>query len=168
MRRRVVIVAWLSCAVLGEACVGFLWPADVRPPLLAFAVVAGVALSVGTRVGVVAGFGTGVALDLLSGPASLAGVYTLTALIVGSASGALARRRRDAPSGSAAVAGALAVSTAAVVAVTLHRLFGYAIADVVSGVIGQGLALGAVVTPLVRHALARSSVRPLLPTTLDV
>jgi rod shape-determining protein MreD len=168
MRRWTVILMLLSCAVLGDAGLGVLWPATTRPPVLTFAVVAGVALFGGGRLGVVAGFGAGVVLDLLSGSASLAGVHTLAALITGSAVGYVRRRRRHVPAGFAAATGGLAVSAAAVAAVVLHRMLGYTVGGIVGDVVGQALVAGAVATPLAWRALDRLSVRPLSDVPSDV
>lgn len=162
MSQRTAITALLSCAVLGDAALGALQPATARPPLLSLAVVAGVALFAGARVGMVTGFVAGVLLDMLSGPASLAGVHTLTTLLVGTVVG-YGRRHPLYPSFVvAAVAGGLAVAGAAALSVVLHRLVGSAVGHLFGAVVVHALAVGSVVTPIVQRTLRRRVVRPLL------
>jgi rod shape-determining protein MreD len=162
MDQRLAVTMLLSFAMLGDAALGALQPAILRPPVLSLAVVAGVALIVGARVGMAVGFVAGVVLDMLSGPASLAGVHTLMALLIGVTVGLARRHVRHASSMLATVAGGLAVAGAAVLFVLLHRLLGSAVGDLREAVVGQALAAGAIVTPIVQRALLRLVVRPLL------
>jgi rod shape-determining protein MreD len=162
MNQRLAITMLLSFAVLGDAALGALQPAILRPPVLSLAVVAGVALVVGARIGMAAGFVAGVVLDLLSGPASLAGVHTLMALLIGVAVGLGRRHVRHVSSMLATVAGGVAVAGAAVLFVVLHRLLGSAVGDLRAAVVGQALAAGAIVAPIAQRTLLRLVVRPLL------
>jgi rod shape-determining protein MreD len=162
MSQRMAIAVLLCCGVLGDAALGALQPAIARPPLLSLATLAGFALVVGARVGMVIGFVAGVMLDMLSGPASVAGVHTLTALLIGVVVG-LGRRHVEHPSSAlATVAGGLAVAGAAVLSVALHRLVGSVVGQLLDAVVVQALAVGAIVTPIVQRTLLRHVVRPLL------
>jgi rod shape-determining protein MreD len=162
MDQRLAITMLLSFAMLGDAALGALQPAILRPPVLSLAVVGGIALVVGARVGMAVGFVAGVVLDMLSGPASLAGVHTLMALLIGVTVGLARQHVRHASSMLATVAGGLTVAGAAVFFVLLHRLLGSAVGDLRGAVVGQALAAGAIVTPIVQRTLLRLVVRPLL------
>jgi rod shape-determining protein MreD len=162
MSQRLAITVLLSCAVLGDAALGALQPAIARPPLLSLAILAGVALVVGARAGMVIGFVTGVLLDMLSGPASLAGVHTLTALLIGVVVGLGRRQMRYPSSALATIGGGLGVAGAAVLSAALHRLLGSAVGPLLAVVVVQALAVGAIVTPIVQRTLLRLVVRPLL------
>ena len=161
--RRTVIAGLLACALVGDAVFGALQPATVRPPLVCLAVVAGVALAAGARVGMVCGFAAGVMLDLLSGPASVAGVHTLTMVLTGAAAGYGRRHQQhDAPV-VAAAAGSLVVAAAAVLSIALQRTLGSAVAHAFGPVAAQAVVVGAVVTTVAQRILLWRVVRPLLP-----
>jgi rod shape-determining protein MreD len=127
------------------------------------AVVAGIALVGGVRSGMVTGFAVGLLLDLVSGPVSLAGVYTLTALFTGMIVGYGRRHMRVStwsPAAFAGLVGGLATATGAVVSVGLHRLLGATVSDLFANVAGA-VAVGSIVTPLAQRALGRLAHRPL-------
>jgi cell shape-determining protein MreD len=103
-----------------------------------------------------------VLLDMLSGPASLAGVHTLTALLIGVVVGLGRRQMRYPSSALATIGGGLGVAGAAVLSAALHRLLGSAVGPLLAVVVVQALAVGAIVTPIVQRTLLRLVVRPLL------
>lgn len=158
---RRTVVALIVGAVLGDAALGVLWPAVARPPLLPVAVVAAVALSGGVRAGMVTGFATGLVLDLLSGPVSVAGVHALTGLTVGAVVGWAHGDPRHRAAGFAALTGALGVAGAAVMLLLLQRSLGYAVGDTMGTVVTQALAVGTIATPIVQRVLRRSAGWPL-------
>ena len=159
--RRRSACALVACALLGDAAIGALWPATARPALLPIAAVAGIALAGGARAGMVGGFATGLVLDLLAGPASVAGVHTLIALLVGAAVGSARRDPRHSTAGFAALAGALAVAVAAVSFMMLQRALGYAGDDGLGTVVAQALVAGAITTPIARRVMPGSVGWPL-------
>jgi rod shape-determining protein MreD len=163
MGQRTAIVALLAGALVADAVLGILHPGVTRPPLFVLAVVAGIGLDRGVRLGMVTGFATGLLLDLVAGPVSLAGVHTLTALFVGTAAGWERRHLRASvwsPTVVASTVGGLATVTAAVLSVMLHRLLGATVTDVF-GSAASALAVGAIVTPVAQRALVRLAHRPL-------
>jgi rod shape-determining protein MreD len=163
MGQRTAITILLVGAVLADAVLGALRPATVRPPLLVLAVVAGVALVGGVRVGMVTGFVAGLLLDVLSGPASLVGVHTLTGLFAGTVAGYERRQSRAwvwSPSAFASVIGTLVVASAAALSVMLHRLLGTTVTDMLDSVVA-GVAAGAIVTPVAQRAQRWLAYRPL-------
>jgi rod shape-determining protein MreD len=163
MGQRTAIMALLTGAMLADAAVGVLRPAATRSPLLVLAVVVGVALVGGVRVGMVTGFVAGLLLDALSGPASLAGVHTLTGLFAGTVGGYERRHLRAAawsPAAFGSVIGALVVASSAVLFVALHRLLGTTVSDVLDSVVAAAAA-GAIVTPLAQRAQWWLADRPL-------
>ena len=87
--------------------------------LLSLAVVVGVGLLAGARVGMTSGFAAGVLLDLLSDPASVAGVHALTLLLTGTLAGYGRRHPRHGSSALAAAGGGLMGGGAAGLAVGL-------------------------------------------------
>jgi rod shape-determining protein MreD len=159
---RWVVAALLALAVIGDAGLGALQPAAVRPPLLSLAVVVGVALFAGARVGMTSGFVAGVVLDLLSGAASVAGVHALTMVLTGTLAGYGRRHPRHGSPAFAAAVGGLAVCGAAVASITLQRLLGSAVAHALGPVVTQAVLVGSAVTPIAHRALRRRVVRPLL------
>lgn len=163
MGQRTVTVALVSGALLADAVLGVLRPGVTRPPLFVLAVVAGLALEGGVRWGMATAFVAGLILDLVSGPASVAGVHTLTALFAGTVVG-YERRHVGAsvwsPAAFASVVGGLATATAAVVSVALHRLLGATVTDMF-GSVAAALVVGSTVTPLAQRALRRLAHRPL-------
>jgi rod shape-determining protein MreD len=157
MGQRTAIVALLAGALVADAVLGILHPGVTRTPLFVLAVVAGIALEGGVRLGMITGFAAGLLLDLVSGPVSLAGVHTLTALIAGTAVGYERRHLRASvwsPAAFASIVGGLATATAAALSVALHRLLGATVSDVF-GSAAAALAVGATVTPLAQRALGR-------------
>jgi rod shape-determining protein MreD len=163
MGRRAAIAALLLCALVGDAVLGALQPATARPPLVSLAVVAGVALFAGARLGMVSGLVAGVVLDLLSGPASVAGIQTLTTVLTGAVVGYGRRHpRHEAPAVAAAV-GSLAVAGATVLSIVLQRMLGSAVAHAFGPAIAQAVVVGALVTTLAHRILLLRVVRPLLP-----
>ncbi|HSK90236.1 MAG TPA: hypothetical protein VK875_02880 [Euzebyales bacterium] len=163
--RRTAVCIVLASALVGDAALGAVRPAAVRPPVLLLAAVVAVATCGGVRAGMLAGFAAGIVLDALSGPASLAGVHTLTALLAGTTVG-YARRHAHRAGAFALIAGGLAVTGAGVVSVALHRLLGYAGGDMIDGVAVPALVAGTVVTPLAHRALRHFSSWPLSQHTL--
>jgi rod shape-determining protein MreD len=165
MPSRAAIVALLVCAVVGDAAAGVLWPAAARPPLLPIAVVVAVAAAAGVRAGMVTGFATGLVLDLLSGPAAVAGVHALTALTVGTVAGWAQRDHRHPTAAAAALSGALGVTGAAVMFLLLQQSLDAAGGGTVDTVVLPAFAVGTVVTPLVQRLLRRSAGWPLSQTS---
>jgi rod shape-determining protein MreD len=159
--QRCAIAALLSVAVVGDAAFGALQPGTVRPALLSLAVVVGVGLFAGARVGMTSGFVAGVLLDLLSDPASVAGVHTLTMLLTGTLAGYGRRHPRHGSTAVAAAVGGLMVCGAAVLSIVLQGMLGAAVAHAFGPVITQSVVVGSIVSPLAHRALRRRVVRPL-------
>ena len=123
-------------------------------PVATLSVVAAVALGIGGSTGAIAGFGAGVVLDLLAGPASPGGVHALVGLAVGTCAG-VARPRVLGPVGSGVAIGAPAVGGGAAVIVTLQGLATSASSLPVEMVAGGALA-GAIACPMVVRFLRGS------------
>jgi rod shape-determining protein MreD len=119
MRARVPVLVVL--AIVLDTVVGTARTGAPTAPVVTLAVVAGIALGAPGSVGAIAGFGAGVVLDLLAGPASPGGVHALVGLTVGSCVGAV-RPRLLGPIGSGLLIGAPVVVVAAAGTMALQGL----------------------------------------------
>lgn len=141
-----VVGAMAFDAVLGAARTG-----APSVPVVTLSVVAAVALGVGRSAGAIAGFGAGVVLDLLAGPASPGGVHALVGLAVGTFAGAV-RPRVLGPVGRGIAVGAPAVGTGTAVTLVLQGLATSAPA-LPAEMVGLGTLAGAVACPMVVRLL---------------
>jgi hypothetical protein len=149
MARRLLLLPLLSGGLLTDAALGALQPGSGHPPLVTLAVVAAIALAGGVRVGLVTGFGAGVALDLLAGTASLAGTLTLVGLTLGALVGSQAAGSDLHPTGGVALSGALAVAGGGLLVLGLRALGGGSVGPLVGDVLLWGALMGVTITPLV-------------------
>lgn len=162
MTLRAAALVVIGGALVVDAALGVLPGARVAAPSCTVAAVVAVAAAGGSRAGMLTGFGAGVVLDLLAGPAALAGVHTLTMLAVGVAVGSVRGRVRRA-TGFALCAGAVAVPAAVGVATGLQRLLHPATGGMAEPV-AAGAVVGALATPVVLRAVTLVAGRPLSQT----
>ena len=147
--RRAVPAACVAGAVLADTVIATAGTAVPTAPIVTLAAVVGVGLARGTRVGALAGFAVGVVLDLLSGPAALGGVATLTCVTIGASAGGLTRHARASHVGTPAV-GAVLVACSTIVGLSAQGLTGWA-PIVAAPLVACAGAVGLLVTPVVRH-----------------
>lgn len=147
MTVRPAVPALLVVAIVLDAVVSTVRTGASTAPVVTLAVVAGIALAMGGSVGAIAGFGAGVVLDLLAGPASPGGVHAIVGLALGSCAGAV-RPRLLGPVGGGVAVGAPAVAVASAGTVALQGLATSAWSVPVD-IVAIGASSGAIACPMV-------------------
>ena len=137
----VLAAALVTTAVLLQVAVLSRVPLPGATPGLALVTVVGIGFACGPTFGAVAGFGAGLALDVLPPAAGLMGATALALVVVGDLSG----RIRD-PRGLAPVQRAAVVAGLAALAAAIQLLFAVVF-------LARGLGLGVIVTELVTFAV---------------
>lgn len=155
-RRTVAAVACVAVAVLVQVVVLSRLPFPA--PSLVLAVVVAVGMASGSTTGAIAGFGAGLALDVLPPAPGVLGVTALALVVVGDLSGRVRDPRGLAPAQRLGVVAALA-ALAWLVQVTLSLLLGVPapapgalLASLFATTVGTAL-VGALVVPFVAALL---------------
>jgi cell shape-determining protein MreD len=153
-------VAVVSGAVFVDALMGAVRPGNGATAVCTIATVVAIAQVGGVRRGMVAGFATGMTLDLLAGPASVLGVQAITGLLVGAAVGAVGSRTPG-NIGAAVLTAVVAVPTTVVATAALRALAGPAEFGDPRAAVALAVCTGLVVTPVAARLITTFDGRPL-------
>lgn len=151
---RPVVPVVLVAAIVVDAVAGTARMGAPTVPVMTLSVVVAIALRTTGSVGAVAGFGAGVVVDLLAGPASPGGVHALVGLAVGMCAGAL-RPRLLGPVSAGAAVGAPVVAAGSAVTLALQGLATSA-SSLPIETVAIGALSGAIACPMVLRFLSKA------------
>lgn len=149
----VLVGALTLDALLGAARTG-----APSAPVVTLSAVAGIGLAAKGRTGAITGFGAGVVLDLLAGPASPGGVHAFVGLAVGTVAN-VARPRVLGPVGGGVTVGGSTVGLGTAVTLALQGLAASASVLPVDMVV-LGVLSGALTCPMVVRFLGGALPEP--------